>query len=94
MGLIALIKEFDPKMAYNDIIDLIKNSSINLKYEPNAQGLGTVKITDLFKKLDLYHEKLSSYNYLTKRSLILSIEFLIGFIIIFYFFYFFNSWQF
>ena len=94
VGLIALIKEFDPKMAYNDIIDLIKNSCINLKYDPNAQGLGTVKITDLFKELDLYHEKLSSYNYLTKRSLILSIEFLIVFIIIFYFFYFFNSWQF
>ena len=94
VGLIALIKEFDPKMAYNDIIDLIKNSCINLKYDPNAQGLGTVKITDLFKELDLYHEKLSSYNYLTKRSLILSIEFLIVFITIFYFFYFFNSWQF
>ncbi len=94
VGLIALIKEFDPKMAYNDIIDLIKNSSINLNYDPNAQGLGTVKITDLFKELDLYHEKLYPYNYLTKRSLILSIEFLIVFIIIFYFFYFFNSWQF
>lgn len=94
VGFIALIKEFDPKIAYNDIIDLIKNSSINLNYDPNAQGLGTVKITDLFKELDLYHEKLSSYNYLTKRSLILSIEFLIVFIIIFYFFYFFNSWQF
>ena len=93
VGLIALIKEFDPKMTYNDIIGLIKNSSINLKYDPNAQGLGSVKVTDLFKELDLYHEKLSSYNYLAKRSLTLSIEFLIGFIIIFYFFYFFNSWQ-
>lgn len=94
VGLIALIKEFDPKMTYNDIIGLIKKSSINLNYDPKAQGLGSVKITDLFRELDLYHEKLSSYNYLTKRSLILSIEFLILFIIIFYFFYFFNSWQF
>jgi len=94
VGLIALIKEFDPKMTYNDIMGLIKNSSINLNYDPKAQGLGSVKITDLFRELDLYHEKLSSYNYLTKRSLILSIEFLIVFIIIFYFFYFFNSWQF
>ena len=94
VGLIALIKEFDPKMTYNDIMGLIKNSSINLNYDPKAQGLGSVKITDLFRELDLYHEKLSPYNYLTKRSLILSIEFLIVFIIIFYFFYFFNSWQF
>lgn len=94
VGLIALIKEYDPKMTYTDIIGLIKKSSINLNYDPKAQGLGSVKITDLFRELDLYHEKLSSYNYLTKRSLILSIEFLIVFIIIFYFFYFFNSWQF
>ncbi|NVM34757.1 MAG: S8 family serine peptidase [Candidatus Lokiarchaeota archaeon] len=94
VGLIALIKEFDPKITYNDIIGLIKKSRINLNYDPKDQGLGSVKITDLFRELDLYHEKLSTYNYLTKRSLILSIECLIVFIIIFYFFYFFNSWQF
>jgi len=93
VGLIALIKEFDPNMNYNDIMELIKKSSINLNYDPKSQGWGSVKITDLFKELELYHEKVTSYNYLTKRSFMLSIEFLIVFIIIFYFFYFFNSWR-
>lgn len=94
VGLIALIKEFDPKITYNEIMGLIKKSSINLDNDPKAQGLESVKISDLFRELDLYHEKLFSYTYLTKRSLILSIEILIIFIIIFYFFYFFNSWRF
>ncbi len=93
VGFIALIKEFDPEMTYNDIVKLIKNSSRDLNYDSKAQGLGIIRITDIFKELDLYHEKLSSYNYLTKRSLFLSIEFLIVFILLFYFIYFFNSWQ-
>ena len=93
VGLIALIKEFDPEITYNDLIDLLKKTSRDLNYEQKAQGLGTVKISDLFKELDLYHEKLFSYNYLTKRSLVLSIEFLIVLVILFYFFYFFTSWQ-
>lgn len=93
VGLIALIKEFDPEITYNDLIDLLKKTSRDLNYEPKAQGLGTVKFSDLFKELDLYHEKLFSYNYLTKRSLVLSIEFLIVLVILFNFFYFFNSWQ-
>ncbi len=93
VGLIALIKEFDPEITYNDLIGLLKKSSRDLNYEQKAQGLGIVKISDLFKELDLYHEKLFSYNYLTKRSLVLSIEFLIVLVILFYFFYFFTSWQ-
>ncbi|MFX1502574.1 MAG: S8 family serine peptidase [Promethearchaeota archaeon] len=93
VGFVALIKEYNPKMVYNDIIQLIKKSSRDLNCDSNAQGLGILRITDLFKELDLYHEKLFSYNYLAKRSLILSIEFFIIFVFIFYFVYFFNSWN-
>ncbi|GAH44223.1 unnamed protein product, partial [marine sediment metagenome] len=78
VGLIALIKEFDPEITYNDLIDLLKKTSRDLNYEPKAQGLGTVKFSDLFKELDLYHEKLSSYNYLTKRSLVVNIAVRVG----------------
>ncbi|MFX1365470.1 MAG: S8 family serine peptidase [Promethearchaeota archaeon] len=92
-GFIALMKEYNPKMGYNDIIQLIKKSSRDLNYDSNAQGLGILRIIDVFKELDLYHEKLFPYNYLVKRSLIFSIEFFIIFVFIFYFVYFFNSWN-
>ncbi len=93
VGFIAVMKEYDPKMKYNEIIKLIRKSSKDLNYDSEAQGFGILRITDLFKEIDLYHEKLFPYNYLAKRSLILSIEFLVVFIFIFYFVYFFNSWK-
>ncbi len=84
VGIIALIKEFNPKISYNELLDLFKKSSLDLNYEHATQGLGTVKITDLFKKLDLFNEKLIPYNYLIKKSLKVTIEFLILIIILFY----------
>ena len=90
VGIVALIKEFNPKISYNEIIDLIKKSKLDLGYEQTAQGLGTVKISELFKKLDLFHEKLVPYNYLIKKSIKVTIEFLILVIIVFSLFNFFR----
>ncbi|MFX0104434.1 MAG: S8 family serine peptidase [Candidatus Hodarchaeota archaeon] len=84
VGIIALIKEFNPKITHNELLDLIKKSSLDLNYEQTTQGLGTVKISELFKKLDLFHEKLIPYNYLIKKSLKVTIEFLILLIILYY----------
>lgn len=90
VGIIALVKEYDPSISYDGLMDMLNDSSIDLQYKKNAQGLGTVKVSHLFTKLDLFHEKLVPYNYLIKKSLKISIEFLILLIILFYFFYFFR----
>ncbi len=88
VGIIALIKEFNPKISYNAIIDLIKTSRVDLNFDPTTQGLGTIRISDLFEKLDLFHERLVPYSYLLKRSFELAIEFLALFVLLFYLFYF------
>ncbi len=90
VGIIALVKEYDPSISYDGLMDMLNDSSVDLQYKKNAQGLGTVKVSHLFTKLDLFHEKLVPYNYLIKKSLKISIEFLILLIILFYFFYFFR----
>ncbi|MFX1379899.1 MAG: S8 family serine peptidase [Promethearchaeota archaeon] len=90
VGVIALIKEYDPDISYKALINLLKESSIDLNYKGNTQSIRTLKVTDIFSKLDLFHEKLVPYNYLIKKSLTLSIGFLILVIILFYFFYFFR----
>ncbi|MFX1570989.1 MAG: S8 family serine peptidase [Promethearchaeota archaeon] len=89
-GIIALIKELDPQISYDAVLELIKKSRFDLNLDPNSQGLGTIKISDLFKKLDLFHEELIPYNYLMMRSLKLAIEFFSLFLIVFYLFYFFR----
>ena len=83
-GIIALLKEYDPNISYNEIMELMRTTRLDLNYEPNSQGLGTIIITDLFKNLDLFHKKLIPYNYLIKKSLTITLEFMILFIIIFY----------
>ncbi len=90
VGLIALIKEHNPNMLYNDILILLKKSSINLNYERAAQGYGIITVPNIFKNLDLFHDKILPYSYLIKKSLKISIEFGIILTILFYFFYFFK----
>ncbi len=90
VGIIALIKEYDPSLSYDALIDLLSKSRIDLDYDINTQGLGTVKVSNLFNNLGLFHEKIVPYNYLIKKSLKLSLEFFIILIILFYFFYFFR----
>lgn len=85
-GIIALIKEYDPKISYTEIIELIKKTSLDLNYDSNAQGLGTVIVSDIFKNLDLLHDKLIPYNYLVKKSIKVTLELVILFVIIFFLF--------
>ncbi|UCD02054.1 MAG: S8 family serine peptidase [Promethearchaeota archaeon] len=84
VGIIALLKEFNPKISYNEIIDLFRKSRLELNWESTAQGMGTVKISELFKKLELFHEKLIPYSYLIKKSIKVTIEFLILIILLFF----------
>ena len=52
-GIIAILKEIDPKMSYIRIFANLKRASVNLKYENISQGSGTIFIPDVFKKVDM-----------------------------------------
>ncbi|KKM72287.1 hypothetical protein LCGC14_1422020 [marine sediment metagenome] len=90
VGMIALILEYNPEIPFEEITKLLEKSSLDLNYDINAQGNGIITIPRIFKSLDLYHEKIVPFSYLIKKSLKISIEFLIGLIIIFYFLQFFR----
>jgi serine protease AprX len=83
-GILALIKEYNSDLTYHEAIDLLRKSSVNLNFERNSQGYGTINISSIFKRLHGYPEKLISYDYLIKRSLVISIEFVAILIVIFY----------
>ncbi len=90
VGMIALILEYNAEMSFEDIMNLLEKSSIDLNYDINAQGNGIITIPRIFQSLDIYHKKIVPFNYLIKKSLKISIELLIVFIIIFYFLQFFR----
>ena len=90
-GIIALIKESNPHLSHNNILEIIKNSSINLNYQSISQGYGTTNIIRIFEQLDTQQNKeILPYTYLVKRSLWVTIEFISILIGLFYLVYFFN----
>ncbi|MFX1388455.1 MAG: S8 family serine peptidase [Promethearchaeota archaeon] len=89
-GIIALLKDYNPKITYHEIMELLKKSSIDLNYDPDIQGMGMVKITKIFAKLGLLNGKLVPYSYLVKKSIKLSLEILSILIIIVLLFIFFR----
>ena len=90
-GIIALIKESNPHLSHNNILEIIKNSSINLNYQSISQGYGTTNIIRIFEQLDTQQNKETlPYPYLVKRSLWVTIEFISILIGLFYLLYFFN----
>ncbi len=94
-GIIALIKEYNPDLSHIDILEIIKNSSIDLNYQKISQGFGTTNIINIFKYLDMYQEgRILPYNYIIKRSLWFTIEFIVILIIVFYLIFFFNLMKF
>lgn len=91
VGIIALIKEFNPNASYSDVFDIMKQVCIDLNYQKYSQGHGLINIVNIFKKLDLYQEKIIPYNYLLKRSFKITIEFMLILILFYYLVYFFTS---
>ncbi|TFG02308.1 MAG: hypothetical protein EU540_01775 [Promethearchaeota archaeon] len=101
-GLIALIKESNPKMSYRNIFAIIKKASITLGYQNISQGSGTILISDIFKTSTVKkvkekevkpikkEKKLVSYNHMMLKALGISIEYFIFFIILFYLIYYFD----
>lgn len=90
VGIIALLKEFNPNASYNEILNLMQKASSDLSYDQNSQGSGFINIVNVFKELDLYQEKVLPYKDLIKRSFKFTIEFTFILILIYYIFYFFS----
>lgn len=88
-GIVALLKEYNRKIGYNEILEVFKKSRLDLNYAENSQGIGTSTIVKIFENLGLIQAKLVSYDYILRRSLKLSIEYLVLFVVIFYLMYFF-----
>ena len=84
-GLIALLKESNPNLSYDDLMKLFQNVSMDLNYENISQGYGTVNIMEIFRRLgyDQQEIKIIPYKDLIKKSLEVSIEIIVVLIIIY-----------
>ncbi len=92
-GLIALIKEYKPKLSPPEIFELLKTNSRDLELDKFSQGYGVPNISAIFNKLNLIHERIIPYDYLIKKSIKISIGFIIILIVFYSFFNFFRiSW--
>lgn len=89
-AIIALIKESNPNISHSEVLEVLKDSCIDLNDSKAAQGNGMVTVKLIFEKLNLFYEKVLPYNYLIKRSLKFSIEISLLLILIFYFVLFFR----
>ncbi|MHA1437194.1 MAG: S8 family serine peptidase [Promethearchaeota archaeon] len=79
-GLIALLKEFNPKITYTEILEIIKKASIYLNFFHDSDKYVTTNIIKVFEVLGLYQECILPYNFLIKRALKTSIYMIIFFI--------------
>lgn len=89
-GLIALIKEYKPQLSPHEIFELLKKSSRDLELDQYSQGNGMPNVSAIFEEFNLIHERIIPYNYLIKKSIKISIGFIIILIILFYLFNFFR----
>ena len=90
-GIIAIIKESNPHLSHNSILEIIKKTSIDLNYQTISQGYGTINIIRIFEQLETQPKKeIIPYNYLVKRSLWITIGLISILIGLFYLVYFFN----
>ncbi|MFX1278466.1 MAG: S8 family serine peptidase [Promethearchaeota archaeon] len=89
-GLIALIKEYRPHLSHDDLFNLLQKYSIDLELDKYSQGYGILNTSMIFEEYNLIHEKIIPYGYLIKKSLKITIGFILILIVLFYFFYFFK----
>ncbi|MFX0041987.1 MAG: S8 family serine peptidase [Candidatus Hodarchaeota archaeon] len=90
VGIIALLKEFNQNISYNEILDIMQKASSDLSYDKNSQGYGIINIVSIFQNLDLYQEKILPYKHLIKRAFKFTIEFAFILVLIYYIVYFFS----
>jgi serine protease AprX len=85
-GLIAIIKDYKKDLSYNALFEILKNSCRDLNLDKFSQGYGMPIIVEIFKKMNLFHEKILPYNYLVKKAIKVSVEFTVLFIILYFIF--------
>ncbi|MGV9203354.1 MAG: S8 family serine peptidase [Promethearchaeia archaeon] len=85
VGIIALLKEFNPKLD-SDLIKGIFNKASQrcISRRGLEENIRTFSLVDLFKVLNLYERSVIPYTYLMKRSIKAAIEYIIIFSLIFY----------
>ncbi|MGQ4873336.1 MAG: S8 family peptidase [Promethearchaeia archaeon] len=93
VGIIALLKEYNRSFELNDIINILKNACEDLGYDKISQGNGIINVRQLFKNLGVFEEGIVPYNYLIKRSAVISIKFTIIMFLILFLWIFFNFSQ-
>jgi serine protease AprX len=83
-GLIALIKEHQPELSYNEIFDLLRENSRDLELDKYIQGYGMPNVSAIFDKFNMIHERIIPYNFLIKKSVSYSLGLLIILVVIFF----------
>jgi hypothetical protein len=89
-GLIALIKEYKPQLSPHEIFELLKTNSRDLELDKFSQGYGMPNVSAILEEFNLIHERIVPYNILIKKSITISVGFIIILIILFYLFSFFR----
>lgn len=83
-GLIAIIKDHKAELTSDDLLEILKKSCKDLNLDNFSQGYGMPNIVEIFKKMNLFHERILPYNILVKKALIVSVEFFILYILIYF----------
>ncbi|MFO8018025.1 MAG: S8 family serine peptidase [Promethearchaeia archaeon] len=84
-GFVTLLKEFNSELTPIQIKDILTEASnFYNAHSDTMEKVRTFTLVDLFKILDLYERPVLPYNYLIKRSIKASIEYVLILIIIFY----------
>lgn len=83
-GMVALIKEVNPKITQLALKSSLDASSKSLSLSTISQGFGKPDLIKLFENLNIPIKKPVQYKIIVKKSFILSIVILIIFIVLFY----------
>ncbi|MHA2037342.1 MAG: S8 family serine peptidase [Promethearchaeota archaeon] len=85
-GLISLIKDHKADLTTDELFEILKKSCKDLNLDNFSQGYGMPNIVEIFKKMNLFHERILPYNVLVKKAVKMSVEFFILFLIIYFLF--------
>ena len=83
-GIVALIKEINPNFSRGEILEILKEASVDFNYDKVSQGNGMINIARIFNNLGLYQETTLSYAHLIKNASMLSIGLILSLFLLFY----------
>ncbi|MHA1489735.1 MAG: S8 family serine peptidase [Promethearchaeota archaeon] len=83
-GIVALIKDINPNFSRDEILEILKEASVDFNYDKVYQGNGIINIARVFNNLGFYQEKTLPYTHLIKNATILSIGLILTLFLLFY----------